>query len=96
MNIEIHQIVPLLLSTVNSYEIHVFTGSLWGAGTDAKVYITIYGEVGDTGDRYLRKSNHLNKFEKNQVSPRSGRPSDPESFHRKTQTFVSCGPGRCF
>ena len=53
--------------TVNSYEVHVFTGSLWGAGTDANVYITIYGEVGDTGDRWLRKSNNLNKFEKNQV-----------------------------
>ncbi|CAL8278491.1 unnamed protein product [Merluccius merluccius] len=51
---------------INSYEIHVFTGSLWGAGTDANVYITIYGEVGDTGERLLKKSNRLNKFEKNQ------------------------------
>ncbi|CAL8318268.1 unnamed protein product [Lota lota] len=51
---------------INSYEIHVFSGSLWGAGTDANVYITIYGEVGDTGERWLRRSNHLNKFEKNQ------------------------------
>uniref|UniRef100_A0A8C5CVH5 Lipoxygenase homology PLAT domains 1 n=1 Tax=Gadus morhua TaxID=8049 RepID=A0A8C5CVH5_GADMO len=60
------EIVAELLAEVNSYEIHVFTGSLWGAGTDANVYITIYGEVGDTGDRWLRKSNNLNKFEKNQ------------------------------
>ncbi|XP_023678721.2 lipoxygenase homology domain-containing protein 1 isoform X1 [Paramormyrops kingsleyae] len=50
----------------NSYEVHVFTGSMWGAGTDAKVYVNIYGEMGDTGERYLRKSNHLNKFEKGQ------------------------------
>ncbi|KAL0965208.1 hypothetical protein UPYG_G00278200 [Umbra pygmaea] len=48
----------------NSYEVHVFTGTMWGAGTDANVYINIYGEMGDTGERKLRKSNHLNKFEK--------------------------------
>ncbi|XP_070707153.1 lipoxygenase homology domain-containing protein 1 [Pempheris klunzingeri] len=51
---------------VNSYEVHVFTGTMWGAGTDANVYITIYGEIGDTGERRLRKSNNLNKFEKSQ------------------------------
>ncbi|GLD72495.1 lipoxygenase homology domain-containing protein 1 [Lates japonicus] len=51
---------------VNSYEVHVFTGTMWGAGTDANVYINIYGEVGDTGERRLRKSNNLNKFEKGQ------------------------------
>ncbi|KAM3939741.1 lipoxygenase homology domain-containing protein 1 [Leptodactylus fuscus] len=50
----------------NSYEIHVFTGSMWGAGTDANVFVTIYGEIGDTGERPLKKSNHLNKFEKGQ------------------------------
>uniref|UniRef100_A0AAV2IX71 PLAT domain-containing protein n=1 Tax=Knipowitschia caucasica TaxID=637954 RepID=A0AAV2IX71_KNICA len=49
---------------MNSYEVHVFTGNMWGAGTDAKVYINIYGETGDTGERHLRKSNNLNKFEK--------------------------------
>lgn len=53
--------------SVNSYEVHVFTGTMWGAGTDANVYINIYGEIGDTGERRLRKSNHLNKFEKGQV-----------------------------
>ncbi|MED6285501.1 hypothetical protein CHARACLAT_029959, partial [Characodon lateralis] len=51
---------------MNSYEVYVYTGTMWGAGTDAKVYITIYGEIGDTGERWLRKSNHLNKFEKGQ------------------------------
>lgn len=40
---------------------------MWGAGTDANVYINIYGETGDTGERWLRKSNNLNKFEKGQV-----------------------------
>uniref|UniRef100_A0A8C4ECX3 Lipoxygenase homology PLAT domains 1a n=1 Tax=Dicentrarchus labrax TaxID=13489 RepID=A0A8C4ECX3_DICLA len=46
--------------------VHVFTGTMWGAGTDANVYIDIYGEIGDTGERRLRKSNNLNKFEKGQ------------------------------
>ncbi|XP_062867638.1 lipoxygenase homology domain-containing protein 1-like [Trichomycterus rosablanca] len=50
----------------NTYEIHVFTGTMWGAGTDANVYINIYGEMGDTGERKLRKSNHFNKFERGQ------------------------------
>ncbi|KAM6985878.1 lipoxygenase homology domain-containing protein 1 [Aplochiton taeniatus] len=50
----------------NSYEVHVITGNMWGAGTDANVYVTIYGEMGDTGERKLRKSNNLNKFEKGQ------------------------------
>uniref|UniRef100_A0AAQ5YJ88 PLAT domain-containing protein n=1 Tax=Amphiprion ocellaris TaxID=80972 RepID=A0AAQ5YJ88_AMPOC len=44
--------------------VHVFTGTMFGAGTDANVYINIYGETGDTGERRLRKSNNLNKFEK--------------------------------
>uniref|UniRef100_A0A672IB87 Lipoxygenase homology domains 1a n=1 Tax=Salarias fasciatus TaxID=181472 RepID=A0A672IB87_SALFA len=51
---------------MNSYEVHVFTGTMWGAGTDANVFINIYGEIGDTGERRLRKSNNLNKFEKGQ------------------------------
>lgn len=53
---------------MNSYEVHVFTGTMFGAGTDANVYINVYGETGDTGERRLRKSNNLNKFEKGQVS----------------------------
>uniref|UniRef100_A0A8C3ALE5 Lipoxygenase homology PLAT domains 1 n=1 Tax=Cyclopterus lumpus TaxID=8103 RepID=A0A8C3ALE5_CYCLU len=51
---------------VNSYEVHVFTGTMWGAATDANVYVNIYGEIGDTGERRLRKANNLNKFEKGQ------------------------------
>lgn len=64
MSLMIYRVSP----TVNSYEIHVFTGTMWGAGTDANVYINIYGETGDTGERHLKKSNNLNKFEKGQVN----------------------------
>jgi len=49
---------------VVSYEVTVQTGKTSGAGTDATVHVTLYGEKGDTGDRPLKKSgNHLNKFE---------------------------------
>ncbi|XP_061116516.1 lipoxygenase homology domain-containing protein 1 [Conger conger] len=51
---------------VNTYEVYVYTGRVWGAGSDANVYINIYGENGDTGERWLRKSNQLNKFENGQ------------------------------
>ncbi|XP_069906347.1 lipoxygenase homology domain-containing protein 1 isoform X3 [Oryctolagus cuniculus] len=47
------------------YSVQIFTGNIPGAGTDARVYITIYGDLGDTGERYLGKSeNRTNKFEK--------------------------------
>uniref|UniRef100_A0A452T4T2 Lipoxygenase homology domains 1 n=1 Tax=Ursus maritimus TaxID=29073 RepID=A0A452T4T2_URSMA len=47
------------------YSVQIFTGNVPGAGTDAKVYITIYGDLGDTGERYLGKSeNRTNKFER--------------------------------
>lgn len=50
------------------YSVQIFTGNVPGAGTDAKVYITIYGDLGDTGERYLGKSeNRTNKFEKGTV-----------------------------
>ncbi|XP_025021880.1 lipoxygenase homology domain-containing protein 1 [Python bivittatus] len=51
----------------NIYEVHVITGMIWGAGTDANVYLSIYGERGDSGERHLKHSNNLNKFEKDQV-----------------------------
>ncbi|XP_004623679.1 lipoxygenase homology domain-containing protein 1 isoform X1 [Octodon degus] len=47
------------------YSVQIFTGNVPGAGTDAKVYITIFGDLGDTGERYLGKSeNRTNKFER--------------------------------
>lgn len=58
-----------LLVTV--YEVHVITGELWNAGTEADVYISIYGENGDTGSRQLRRSKKPTKFLKGQVSDRS-------------------------
>ncbi|XP_038026963.1 lipoxygenase homology domain-containing protein 1 isoform X1 [Anas platyrhynchos] len=52
----------------NTYEVHVLTGTVWGAGTDSNVFLSIYGVGrGDTGERQLKRSNNLNKFEKGQV-----------------------------
>ncbi|XP_036855420.2 oxygen-regulated protein 1 [Manis javanica] len=45
---------PILPVTV--YEVHVATGELWNAGTVANVYISVYGEKGDTGCRQLLQS----------------------------------------
>uniref|UniRef100_I3JKU2 Lipoxygenase homology PLAT domains 1 n=1 Tax=Oreochromis niloticus TaxID=8128 RepID=I3JKU2_ORENI len=66
VEVELYPSETLDIEQLNSYEIHVFTGTMWGAGTDANVYVNIYGETGDTGERHLKKSNNLNKFEKGQ------------------------------
>ncbi len=58
----------LLCFTEIEYQVKVFTGDVWGAGTDANVLINISGEYGDTGERELKNSNNINKFERNQVS----------------------------
>ncbi|CAF4073398.1 unnamed protein product, partial [Rotaria sordida] len=50
-----------------TYVTHVFTGDKSGAGTDANVFLTIYGASEDTGERELRQSKtNRNKFERNQ------------------------------
>lgn len=63
------------------YSVQIFTGNVPGAGTDAKVYITIYGDLGDTGERYLGKSeNRTNKFERGTVGGARGAEPLPFSF----------------
>ncbi|XP_063250128.1 oxygen-regulated protein 1 isoform X2 [Prinia subflava] len=56
---------PILPVTV--YKVHVTTGDLWNAGTEADVYISVYGERGDTGSRQLLKSQKSKKFLKGQT-----------------------------
>ncbi|XP_054673049.1 oxygen-regulated protein 1 isoform X1 [Grus americana] len=56
---------PILPVTV--YEVHVTTGELWNAGTEADVYISIYGERGDAGSRQLLRSQKPKKFLKGQT-----------------------------
>ncbi|KAK2527785.1 hypothetical protein Q9966_010084 [Columba livia] len=56
---------PILPVTL--YEVHVTTGELWNAGTEADVYISVYGERGDTGSRQLLRSQKSKKFLKGQT-----------------------------
>lgn len=44
----------------------VYTSDLRGAGTDSNVFITLYGPMGDTGERKI--DNSKNNFERNQAS----------------------------
>lgn len=54
---------------VVKYEVMVYTGKKRGAGTDANVFITVFGERGDTGSRQLRSSKtNRNKFENGKAS----------------------------
>ncbi|XP_073923041.1 oxygen-regulated protein 1 isoform X3 [Castor canadensis] len=57
---------PILPVTI--YELHVATGELWNAGTVANVYISIYGEKGDTGSRQLLTSNSAFNFLRGQIN----------------------------
>ena len=47
------------------YQINVYTGDVKGAGTNANVFVTIYGQNGDTGERPL-KQRFRDLFERNQ------------------------------
>ena len=60
--------LPLYLP-VARYRVTVCTGELEGAGTDANVYLCLYGDVGDTGERLLYNCrNNTDLFEKGNVS----------------------------
>ena len=51
------------------YPVFVHTGDKRGAGTNANIFLNIFGELGDTGDRPLEESkSNRDKFERNQVS----------------------------
>ncbi|XP_059398613.1 lipoxygenase homology domain-containing protein 1 [Carassius carassius] len=52
---------------IHTYTVAVTTGDVYGAGTDANVFITLYGDMGDTGERKLSKSENSNKFESGSV-----------------------------
>ncbi|XP_061134122.1 lipoxygenase homology domain-containing protein 1-like isoform X3 [Syngnathus typhle] len=52
----------------HQYQVSVRTGDMYKAGTDANVFLTIYGDLGDTGERKLSRSdNNRNKFERGAV-----------------------------
>lgn len=50
---------------VNTYTISTFTGDLRGAGTDSNVFITIFGDLGDSGQKLLdTKENNFERGKK--------------------------------
>ena len=50
------------------YIIDVFTGDFKNSGTDANVFLTMYGKEANSGERKLSSSkSNVNKFERNQV-----------------------------
>ena len=46
------------------YQVHIYTGYEWGAGTDANILITLFGEDGDSEETKL--DNNKNNFERGQ------------------------------
>ena len=61
-------VLLFLIFSVYVYHVYVHTGDKRGAGTNANIFFSIFGELGDTGDRPLEESKtNRNKFERNQV-----------------------------
>lgn len=51
------------------YRVTICTGNVGGSGTDASVFLSIIGDLGDTGERLMVTSkNNVNKFEKGNVN----------------------------
>jgi hypothetical protein len=54
------------LASKVTYKVIVNTGDQRNAGTDANVYLNIFGTKGDSGERHLKQSaTHTNKFQRN-------------------------------
>lgn len=69
---------PSLCLPVARYRVTVCTGELEGAGTDANVYLCLFGDMGDTGERLLYNCrNNADTFEKGNVSGSSAPPPTP-------------------
>ena len=51
-----------------TYKINVHTADVRSAGTDANVFLKIYGDKGDSGELQLKNSEtHRDKFERGQT-----------------------------
>ncbi|XP_022780705.1 uncharacterized protein LOC111321951 [Stylophora pistillata] len=55
----------LIAASKTKYEVYIFTGNKFGAGTDARVFITLFGEKGHSKEIEL-ESKGRNDFEKGQ------------------------------
>lgn len=62
-----HECITVFSSPGHQYLVHTYTGDKRGAGTDANVVITIFGEEGDSGEKKL--DNARNNFERGKYVP---------------------------
>lgn len=59
----------LFMVLVHQYEVEVITGNHWAAETDADLFVTIFGDKGDSGRRKLYHSyQEGDKFQRGKVS----------------------------
>lgn len=65
INYWVYLFTPLLSGSKTKYEVYIFTGNKFGAGTDARVFITLFGEKGHSKEIEL-ESKGRNDFEKGQ------------------------------
>ena len=61
-------ITGLFFTLVTTYDISVYTGNLWNAGTTASIYLTLFGELGDSGPRLLQHGGNSDAQMKGGVS----------------------------
>ena len=61
----VHNNTYLVNDNTRLYEIEIETGDVKNAGTDAKVYIKLYGENGESS--YIQLDNNENNYEKNKT-----------------------------
>lgn len=52
---------------LTEYVVNVKTSDRFGAGTDAKVFLQLFGDLGTSEVFSLHHSNNVNKFERNQL-----------------------------
>ena len=84
----------LLPAAVKHYTLNVHTGDVWRAGTDANVYMIVYGERGDSGKRQLKHSQtHRNKFERRQLDVFDMEAADLGRLNKITIGHDSAGMG---
>ncbi|KAL7976004.1 hypothetical protein Chor_011772 [Crotalus horridus] len=55
---------PMDVPKVNKYVVRVFTGDVNGSGTDADVFINIFGQNGDTEDKFTLDAPNLGRLRK--------------------------------
>ena len=68
INWQTFRLLTYFLFAVKKYTVNVVTGDVSRGGTDANVFLTIFGEHGDSGEQHLSNSEtNKNKFERAQV-----------------------------